>query len=58
MKYVQMIFDSGAGCTAIPAKVGEGYPLKQDDYVGTEYSGATEGMKSKDQGEDDQRDQL
>ena len=55
LKYEQMIFDSGAGCTAVPARVGEGYPLKQDDYVGTEYSGAIEGMKGR---EGYQRHQL
>ena len=26
-RYVKMIFDSGAGCTAMPASVGEGYPI-------------------------------
>ena len=50
-KYVQMILDSGAGCTAFPASLGDGYPLKSDERVGVEYGGAIVGMTSKDEGQ-------
>ena len=49
-KYVNMIFGSGAGCTAMPAAVGEGYPIAQDDWVGEQYGGMMEGMKVADEG--------
>ena len=46
-----MIFDSGAGCTAVLAHTRKGYPLTLDDRVGVEYGGAMEGMKAEDEGE-------
>ena len=46
----KMIFDSGAGCTAMPASVGEGYPIAQDSWVGEQYGGAMEGMRAADEG--------
>ena len=49
-KYVKMIFDSGAGCTAMPAAVGDGYPLIQDEWSGEKYGGMMEGMKAADEG--------
>ena len=49
-KYCRMIFDSGAGCTAMPASVGEGYKIVQDEWTGEQYGGAMEGMKASDEG--------
>ena len=49
-KYCRMIFDSGAGCTAMPASVGEGYKVEQDEWTGEQYGGAMEGMKASDEG--------
>ncbi len=49
-KYVKMIFDSGASCTAMPAEVGEGYPIIQDQWAGEKYGGMMEGMKAADEG--------
>ena len=49
-RYVKMIFDSGAGCTAMPASVGEGYPIAQDEWSGEQYGGAMDGMRASDEG--------
>ena len=49
-KYVKVIFDSGAGCTAMPAEVGEGYPIVQDQWTGEKYGGMMEGMQAADEG--------
>ena len=49
-KYVKMIFDSGAGCTAMPAEVGEGYPIVQDQWTGEKYGGMMGGMQAADEG--------
>ena len=40
LKYVQMIFDSGASCSAFPREVGEGYGIVKDEHAGYEYHGA------------------
>ena len=45
-----MIMDSGASCTAMPAKVGEGYPIHDDKWTGSEYGTAVEDVKSVDKG--------
>ena len=37
IQHVQMIFDSGASCTAMPAKLGEGYDIQEDKWTGSEY---------------------
>ena len=47
---VQMIMDSGASCTAMPAKVGEGYPINEDKWTGSKYGLAIEGVQSVDKG--------
>ena len=49
-RHVRMIFDSGASCTAMPAKIGEGYSIREDQYTGSEYGGAMEGVVAKDKG--------
>ena len=49
-KYCQMVLDSGACCAAMPARIGEGYPLTIDNHAGAEYGGAMEGMTAKDEG--------
>ena len=35
----------------MPAKIGEGYNIKEDEHTGAEYGGAMEGMKAKDEEE-------
>ena len=48
--YCQMVLDSGACRTAMPARIGQGYPLTVDNHAGAEYGGAMEGMTAKDEG--------
>ena len=51
LKYVQMIFDSGASCSAFPREIGEGYGIVKDEHAGYEYHGAgSENSAIKDEG--------